>query len=415
MTQSSAKPTRNLARIDPARVPRVARSLPPRPKACTCLLEHGVTALLLALVALSACAAQVKTMPETLRLDDEVAPLRYRDIGRSLAISGDGHHVAYAGQGGIALVDRESQRMEWLALPDSSPGNVSGLSISQDGRFLAFVAKGIPPAVYLYDRQRQDLSPIDLSPDGRALISGVYIFWTSMSADGALAAFSAALPAEETPVGSDPTMPQLYLHDRLAGTTEHYRWPEAPFAACCPEVSGDGHYVGFLGSTKTGDDSYLFDRQANQLQRLDFPEWSEGPVLLSRQAEVIARPLYHATDGGFIVKNAANQDFTLCGGSELGLAKGEGSISADGARLVFAAPPAVPEAAPTQIWGCDTRTGALHLLSAGVDGAPGNGPSYEPALSDDGRWLVFLSAATNLGETAQDGREWGVYVRELAW
>jgi Tol biopolymer transport system component len=50
----------------------------------------------------------------------------------------------------------------------------------------------------------------------------------------------------------------------------------------------------------------------------------------------------------------------------------------------------------TQILVKDTQTGVLTLISADARGVPGNGHSDNPAISGDGRFVAFDSAATNL-------------------
>ncbi|RMH77160.1 MAG: hypothetical protein D6683_09270 [Actinomyces sp.] len=50
----------------------------------------------------------------------------------------------------------------------------------------------------------------------------------------------------------------------------------------------------------------------------------------------------------------------------------------------------------------DLRTGAVALVSTTSDGQPANGPSYNPAVSDDGRYVAFHSLATNLSPLDTD-------------
>jgi hypothetical protein len=57
--------------------------------------------------------------------------------------------------------------------------------------------------------------------------------------------------------------------------------------------------------------------------------------------------------------------------------------------------------------GCTPDT---KVISAGLDGAAGNGDSHTPAMSVDGRYVAFSSAATNLLENAPSGRQ--VYLRD---
>lgn len=60
----------------------------------------------------------------------------------------------------------------------------------------------------------------------------------------------------------------------------------------------------------------------------------------------------------------------------------------------------------------DLQTGSLTLVSAGLDGAAANGASYEGRISDDGRFVAFYSGATNLVADDTDGVT-DVFVRDL--
>ena len=64
-----------------------------------------------------------------------------------------------------------------------------------------------------------------------------------------------------------------------------------------------------------------------------------------------------------------------------------------------------------RLW--DQQTGTNVLVSAGPDGSwPTNSTSHTPALSDDGRYVTFLSDATNLvGNTVSNGLH--IYRRDL--
>jgi len=63
----------------------------------------------------------------------------------------------------------------------------------------------------------------------------------------------------------------------------------------------------------------------------------------------------------------------------------------------------------------DLRTGTVALVSIGEEGLPGNGSSFETGqtLSSNGRWAVFLSRATNLVAGVDTHGVSQVYVRDL--
>ena len=58
----------------------------------------------------------------------------------------------------------------------------------------------------------------------------------------------------------------------------------------------------------------------------------------------------------------------------------------------------------------DLLTGAVRLISATPLGLAGNGPSTAAAMSADGNWVVFTSAANNLDGS---GPACDVYVRDV--
>jgi Tol biopolymer transport system component len=64
-----------------------------------------------------------------------------------------------------------------------------------------------------------------------------------------------------------------------------------------------------------------------------------------------------------------------------------------------------------QVWVHDLKTGKTMLASKAPGGAPGDDGSFYPALSDDGRYAVFESSASNL--PGGDGSTDLVYARDL--
>jgi Tol biopolymer transport system component len=66
----------------------------------------------------------------------------------------------------------------------------------------------------------------------------------------------------------------------------------------------------------------------------------------------------------------------------------------------------------TDIFVFDRQEGAMRLISAAPDGKPSNGSSWSPALSADGRWVVFMSDAANLspGKITND---LGIYLYDM--
>jgi putative cell wall-binding protein/Tol biopolymer transport system component len=95
----------------------------------------------------------------------------------------------------------------------------------------------------------------------------------------------------------------------------------------------------------------------------------------------------------------------------------ENSVSGDGRYVAFSSGSAfagVPTAGTSQIFRKDTSTGAITLVSAGRDGAPGNRAATQPSISADGRYVAFVSNATNLDPAHSTGDILQVFVRDLA-
>lgn len=94
------------------------------------------------------------------------------------------------------------------------------------------------------------------------------------------------------------------------------------------------------------------------------------------------------------------------------------AISADGRKVAFRSNAAVIAGTPggaDQIYLRDVRRGTTVLLSVGIDGAPGNGPSQGVSMTRDGRYVAFSSCATNLvtGGGANDAVP-QTYLRDVA-
>ncbi len=86
-------------------------------------------------------------------------------------------------------------------------------------------------------------------------------------------------------------------------------------------------------------------------------------------------------------------------GEEAGAMSDRPQISGDGRFVVFQSEAALDASDSNQytsIYLRDTVSGRTILVSGGVGGAAPNGYSENPAISRDGRWVVFSSDATNL-------------------
>lgn len=68
-----------------------------------------------------------------------------------------------------------------------------------------------------------------------------------------------------------------------------------------------------------------------------------------------------------------------------------------------------PPGCVTQVYVYDTKTKKSELVSRTASGAPGNAASRRPTISADGRYVAFVSAATNIAKPAK-GTETPIFV-----
>ena len=145
-------------------------------------------------------------------------------------------------------------------------------------------------------------------------------------------------------------------------------WPEAPPNSPSSAVSGDGRYVAFMSAarllpldTNTLDDIYILERASGRL--------------------TLATPPY----------SSAASDGTALGPQ----------LNFDGRFLVFNSLATVLTGAPDgneadDIFVRNCVTGIISRVSVGFGRQDANGGSAHASISDDGRWVVFDSTATNL-------------------
>jgi Tol biopolymer transport system component len=102
------------------------------------------------------------------------------------------------------------------------------------------------------------------------------------------------------------------------------------------------------------------------------------------------------------------------------------NLSGDGSRLVFASeatnlvPSLNDSNLASDVFVRDVKTGTTSLFSATPGGQPGNGASFNPIISPNGRYVAFVSLATNLTSITipsidtTGGQQSGyLYVRDL--
>ncbi|QQR74144.1 MAG: PD40 domain-containing protein [Holophagales bacterium] len=252
--------------------------------------------------------------------------------------------------------------------------------ISPDGRFVAFNSASTNLVdgdvngridVFLHDRASGTTTRMSVADSGEGGDENSYV--SAISAGGQAVVFTTG---SRNLISGDPGVPDgSFLRDNRLGTIE--RVPKAPArelatatdgSSGLAAVSAEGRYVAYVsratnlvpGDTNRAADAFVTDLRTGQTTRVSVD-----------------------SAGG-----QANADIEFV------------DLSADGELVVFSsrASNLVPPDTNSSwdVFLHDRRSGATTKLSVGASGAEGNGASWQPRVSADGRFVAFTSNSTNL-------------------
>jgi Tol biopolymer transport system component len=222
--------------------------------------------------------------------------------------------------------------------------------------------------VFVRDRQAGITERVSVGPGG--VQGNRFSNGRALSPDGRFVAFN-SLAANLVPGDTNGTF-DVFVRDRDTGTTERVSvgpgGVQADVGGALGALSADGRFVAFEslssnlvpGDTNGTTDVFVRDRQTGTTRRI-----SLGPGGVQGDGQSFGAQI--SADGRFVAfaSNATN------------LAPGDTNGESD----VFVR---------------DRRTGTTLRASLGPGGVRGNGQSNNPGLSADGRFVAFLSFATNL-------------------
>lgn len=320
---------------------------------------------------------------------------------------------------------------------DGDQGNASTIApaISGDGRFVAF-ASAADNLVLGDSNGFQDIFVRDtftgtttrVSVDSNGVEANQNSRTPAISSDGRYVAFSST--ASNLVVGSNVHLEIIFVHDRQTGAITQAsvdRFGFNPNAqSYFPALSADGRYVGFSslasdlvkGDTNGASDVFVYDmlmgtttrvsvdREGNQVHSGgDFPSFSEDGryvAFQSRGINLVANDTNNSGDS--FVRDLQTGTNTRVSVDSSGN-EGDGSsfsprISADGRHVTFAsvATNLVAEDTneATDVFVYDRQTGTTARVSVDNAGNEGNSWSSSPAISANGRYVAFYSTADNL-------------------
>ena len=311
-------------------------------------------------------------------------------------------------------IDRVSVASDGAQADDGS----AAPSISADGRFVAFQSSAtnlvpedtnrgeedFPPGsgfisvsgsdVFVHDRQTGETQRISVTSDGAQSVLPSFSDTRSVaiSADGRYVTFdSEAFNLVTGDVVSSGDLNDIiirvFVHDRQTGTTElvsvSTEGVEANGGSAPLSISADGRFVAFGSSadnlvpegTNGASDVFVRDRQSGETVRVSVS--SEG-----------------------LEGNGETFEFLL---------DWTNIMSADGRYIAFVslADNLVPQDTNTSpdVFVHDREPGETVRVSVDSDGAQANGESWSVSIDGSGRFVVFMSVASNLvpGDTNEDG------------
>ena len=271
----------------------------------------------------------------------------------------------------------ETTRISLTSAGTQANGDSYEASISADGRFVAFDSSASnlvsgdtneDDDIFLHDRQTGETNRVSLSSDGTQANDNSYLAF--ISADGRFIAFGSY--ASNLVPGDTNGEGDVFVHDRQNGQTTRVSLAsdgtQANGDSGIAFISADGRYVAFsstannlvAGDTNGLGDVFVHDRQTGETARVSLA--SDGS---------------QANSGSFDI-----------------------SISADGRFVAFSSVASNLVAGDTNwnedVFIHDRQTGETTRISVTSEGIQANGGSGSPFISADGRYVTFVSWASNL-------------------
>src|SRR4030042_2572220 len=278
--------------------------------------------------------------------------------------------TAYAAQGNTTMVS--------ISSAGAQGNNHSRFSsISSDGRYVAFssTASNLVNGdtngkrdIFLHDRETGETTRVSVSSEGvQGNDDSLYPF---ISSDGIYVAFNS--DASNLVIGDTNNYSDSFVHDRETGETTRVSVSSAGVQGNAGVsntfISADGRYVAFpslasnlvIGDTNGRWDIFVHDRQTGETTRVS---------VSSADVQGNDNSIYPgmSSDGRYVVFSSTASN----------LVNGDTNNNSD-------------------VFVHDRETGETTKVSVSSAGVHGNDGSYHPSISSDGRYVAFISNASNL-------------------
>ena len=366
------------------------------------------------------------------------------------AISVDGRYVAFASDASN-LVAGDTNNKRDIFVHDRLTGATTRVSvdsdgaqannssfepgISADGRYVAFASDASNLVagdtnnvrdVFVHDRVTGETTRVSVASDGMQANRASEL--AAISADGGYVAFHS--DASNLVAGDTNNVRDVFVHDRVTGETTRVSvasdGTQANSSSILPQVSADGRYVTFTsfannlvaGDSNRAWDVFVHDRVTGETTRVSVA--SDGTQAggesvwpaISADGRYVA---FHSWASNLIaddtngtldvfvhdrVTGETTRVSVASDGMQANGFSGFSKLSADGRYVVFLSVASNLVAGDTNnfsdIFMHDRVTGETTRVSVASDGTQANAGSAEPAISADGRYVAFPSYASNL-------------------
>jgi Tol biopolymer transport system component len=378
--------------------------------------------------------------------------------------------AAASSAGAVAGAEHGTERVSLDA--DAHEANAPSYtpSLSHEGRWVAFAsdADNLVPGdtnrkrdVFVRDTWTGLVRRVSVSSEG--VQGNEHSYNPSISADGRWVAFDSwshnLVPDDHNRRGD------VFLHDMRTGKTTRissrsdHKGEEAHGNSGFAVISADGKHVAFESNAPdmrpnggNQSDVYMWHRETGEIEWISqgymgAGHGNSGAPAISENGRFVA---FTSSAPDLVPVDTNERDDIFVRDRELGITRrvslntvgGESNhesdaaaISADGRYIAFesmayslTAPDPVPEFLPkmlnplhrmgndensaSDVFVHDTVTGRTEMVSVSDEGVQGIRESYAPAISADGRYVVFVSYADNL-VPGDRNNERDVFVRDL--
>lgn len=273
----------------------------------------------------------------------------------------------------------------------------SNPSISGDGRLVAFESRAVNLAgddpdpsrdIYVHDHVDGETIRVNLDSDNQVVASRASID-PSMSANGRYVAFTsdASLEADHPPNLTQIYVRDLQQEDTFIVSRDASGTPASVGGASSPSISADGEKVAY-----TSFSEMVAGEGSRDVGELYITDWQTGETVWASR-----------TSGGD----------GLQAGSALAVTW-DHQLSGDGRHVVFVSNADNVGGVSNgvdNVFVHDTTSSETTRVSVASDGSEGDGPSGDPSISADGRYVAF-SSTSRLTERDDTLTRSHVYVRD---